>query len=134
MVTRIARSKQPLNGTRPQTLRRDIEERTFRFAVRIVKMARALPQDIASQVVIRQVTRCGTSVGANVEEAQGSHSRAEFIRRMGIARSESRETFYWLRLIAEVGLVQRSKLESIITESEELLRILTAIVKNSRKV
>ncbi|MFY4731374.1 four helix bundle protein [Nitrospira sp. BLG_2] len=115
-------------------MRRDIDERTFRFAVRIVKMARALPQDFASQVVVRQVTRCGTSVGANVEEAQGSHSRAEFIRRMGIARSESREAFYWLRLISETGLAKRSKLESITKESEELVRILTAIVKNTRKV
>jgi four helix bundle protein len=83
-------------------------------------------------VIARQLARSGTSIGANVEEAQGSHSRAEFIRRMGIARSEARETFYWLRIIGETGMIKPSRLVKITAESEELLRILTAIVKNSR--
>ena len=80
----------------------------------------------------RQLARCGTSVGANVEEAQGSHSKREFIRRMNIARSEARETLYWLRLVAETELLARNRLPEITAEADELVRILTAIVKRSR--
>jgi four helix bundle protein len=113
---------------------RDIEKRTFEFAVRILRMVRGLPSDIAGDVVRRQVARSGTSIGANVEEAQGSHSRAEFARRMGIARTEARETHYWLRLAAAAGLAAPQRLAAITKEADELLRILTAIVKRSRSV
>ena len=110
----------------------DIARRTYLFACRIVKLVRALPGDIASQVIARQLARSGTSVGANVEEAQGSHSRKEFARRMGIARSEARESLYWLRLLADSDTMPRRRLEPITRESDEILRILVAIVKKSR--
>lgn len=71
-------------------------------------------------------------MGANVEEAQGSHSRAEFVRRMNIARSEARETLYWLRLIGEAELLTKSRLKELTKEAEELVRILVTIVKRSR--
>ncbi|MBI5764672.1 MAG: four helix bundle protein [Planctomycetes bacterium] len=111
-----------------------MEARTFEFAIRVLRLVKCLQNDTVGNVVARQLARSGTSVGANVEEAQGSHSRAEFVRRMGIARSEAREAHYWLRIIGEVGLVKPSRLVKIIKESEEILKILTAIVKNSRKV
>ena len=111
----------------------DIPERTFAFAARVVRLIRCLPGGIAGQVIARQVAKSATSVGANVEEAQGSHSKAEFARRMGIARSEARETFYWLRLIAECELVPRQRLEDLLQESEELVKILTTIVKKTRQ-
>ncbi|MBN2562195.1 MAG: four helix bundle protein [Phycisphaerae bacterium] len=112
---------------------RDIQRRTFLFAARILQMVRLLSQDVASQVVARQVAKSGTSIGANVEEAQGSHSRAEFSRRMGIARSEARETLYWLRLLGEAGMVPAERLADITREAEELVKILTTIVKKSRQ-
>jgi four helix bundle protein len=112
---------------------RDIEERTFLFAARILRMARKMPRDISGQVVARQVARSGTSVGANVEEAQGAQSRVEFARRMSIARSEARETKYWLRLIAETEQVKPLLMKSLVQESDELIRILTTITKKTRK-
>ena len=112
---------------------RDIEERTFRFAARALRLVRSLPRDAAGTAVARQLARCGTSIGANVEEAQGSHSKREFIKRMNIARSEAREALYWLRLVAETEMLARSQLPEITAEADELVRILTTIVKRSRE-
>jgi four helix bundle protein len=119
--------------TPERTEPRDIQERTFAFAVRILKLVRALPRDATGALVSRQLARSGTSVGANVEEAQGSHSKADFARRMNIARAEAREANYWLRLIAETELIPRTRLAEILRESDELMRILVAIVKNTRQ-
>ncbi|MCG8406484.1 MAG: four helix bundle protein [Phycisphaerales bacterium] len=87
-------------------------------------MVRSLPKDVTGQVITRQLSRCGTSIGANIEEAQGAQSRAEFARRMNIALSEARETSYWLRLMRESGIARANRLENIIQESEELISIL----------
>ena len=111
----------------------DIHERTFAFAVRVLKLAQVLPTDTVGRTVARQIARSGTSVGANVEEAQGSHSKAEFARRMGIARSEARETLYWLRLIPAVGMIPAKRIEDLSDEAEQIAKILTSIVKKTRQ-
>lgn len=111
---------------------RDIEERTLRFAVRIIKLVEALPRSVAGQVLAKQLMRSGTSVGANVEEAQGSHTKKDFARRMNIARAEARESLYWLRLIKEAKLIEGVRLTEITKEADELVRILTTIVKKTK--
>lgn len=111
---------------------RDIEERTFEFAVRIVKLAQALPKSLAGSTVARQVIRAGTSVGANVQEAQGSPSKRDFTWRVNVARCEAREALYWLRLIVASGLLPEKRLQDLTREANELVSILTAIVKRSR--
>ena len=111
---------------------RDIKERTLEFAVRIVKLVDAIPKSTAGSVIARQIMRSGSSVGANVEEAQGAHSKRDFARRMNIARSEARETLYWLRLIEKSEIMKSERLMMIIEEADELVRILTTIVKKSR--
>jgi four helix bundle protein len=126
----------PDGRRRPEVLgagRVDIHERAFRLALRILKVVDALPRTQSGRTISQQLTRSGTSIGANVEEAQGAHSRAEFARRMGIARSEARETVCWLRLIVGHDLLPRRRLAAIRQETEEVARILTAIVKNARK-
>lgn len=110
----------------------DIHERTFRFAARILKLVDALPRSAAGRAIAGQLSRSGTSVGANVEEAQGSHSRAEFVRRIGIARSEARESLYWVRLIEAIEMLPKTRLALLKREAEEICRILTAIVKTTR--
>jgi four helix bundle protein len=75
-----------------------------------------MSRDVASQVIARQLARSGTSVGANVEEAQGSHSKAEFVRRMNIAHSEALETRYGLKLIVEGDLLPKRRLEPLVQE------------------
>lgn len=112
---------------------KDIQRRTFQFAVRVLKMVRALPRDVAAQIVARQLGRSGTGIGANVEEAQGAQSRADFARKTNIALSESRETGYWLRLTAAAEIASASRLTDITQESEELVKILTTIVKRTRQ-
>jgi len=111
---------------------RDICERTFAFSLRIVKLVNALPKSVAGSIIARQIMRAGSSIGANAEEARGSSSKREFARRMSIALSEARETLYWLRLIAESDMLRGSRLGPLIQEADELVRILTTIVKRSR--
>lgn len=91
-----------------------------------------MPRDAGGQVIARQIARCGTSVGANVEEAQGSQTKREFARRMNIARAEALEARYWLRLVADAGLIPRRRLEPLIEEAGELVRVLVTIVRRAR--
>ncbi len=83
-------------------------------------------------MIKRQLVRAGTSIGANIEEAQAASSKKEFCRRVEIAQSEAREAHYWLRLTAETGQVTKTKTAALLVESDELVRILTAIAKRSR--
>lgn len=110
-----------------------ITERTFNFAVRVVKLCKFLErQDRVSRTLANQLLRSGTSIGANVEEAQAGQSKADFIAKMSIARKEARETHYWLRLLKESEVIPESQLSEIIREADEVIRILTEIVKTAQ--
>ena len=112
---------------------KDIKKRAFSFACRIVKFYQFLAeQQGAGEVLARQVLRSGTSIGANLEEAAAGQSRADFISKCNIALKEARETHFWLRLFTETQVVPPEKLEGLLSESNELVAILTAIVKNAR--
>lgn len=115
------------------TCQPDLGKRTYAFALRIIKLTRALPQDTASTAISRQLARSGTGIGANVEEAQGAHSRVDYARRMNNARGEARETYYWLRLLRDSKTLPASRLAPIINESEQLLKILVATVKRLKE-
>ncbi|MBI5866032.1 MAG: four helix bundle protein [Planctomycetes bacterium] len=128
-----SRSNQDCRDYRHAGGRVDIDARTFEFANRVLKVVAALPSTVVGRTIGQQLARAGTAVGANVEEAQGGHSRREFARKMGIARGEAREARYWLRLVASQGLLSEERLSDIIGESDEILRILTAIVKKTRQ-
>lgn len=110
-----------------------IDERTFKFALRVIKMVVALPKSTASDVLGRQVLRSATSVGANVEEAIGAISRKEFAQKMSIALKEARETHYWLRLIRDAGLIPAKRIDALIQESLEIKMILSKTVKTSKQ-
>jgi len=111
-----------------------ITERTFDFAVRIVKLCQALSKKSASsRPLFSQLIRSGTSVGANVEEAQAAQSKADFVHKMEIALKELRETRYWLRLLVATGEVTEEQLGALIGESEELVRIVSKIVVSTKR-
>jgi len=112
---------------------RDIEKRTFEFSLRIVRLCKVLDKDRVGRILINQVLRSGTSIGANVEEAQGAQSKADFIAKMSIARKEARETRYWLRIIAEADLQPKEKMSPIIQEAEEIMKIVSAIIVSARR-
>ena len=117
----------------PESAPQDIKERSFEFAVRIVKLCQELentpgtPRTLANQLI-----RSGTSIGANIEEANGSQSKADFIAKMYISCKEAREAHYWLRLLVRTNIISDKKLSSLLDEANQLVAILTTIVKNSR--
>jgi four helix bundle protein len=113
---------------------RDIKERTFEFATRVVRLCRELEEiPGAPRTLAHQLLRSGTSIGANVEEAHGSHSKPDFIAKMSIANKEARETNYWLRLLGASQVVPAADLAEITDESSQLIAILTTIVKRTRE-
>lgn len=110
----------------------DIRARTFRFSIQIVILVRSLPKDAGGYTIGDQVIRSGTSIGANIEEAQNASSTKEFIRSMTIALKEARETEYWLKILYEVKLADLGLIEALRLEVNELVKILTAIVKKTK--
>jgi len=115
------------------TKENDIGERSFRFGVRIVKMVSVLSKNIASDAIGKQLVRSGTSIGANIAEAQGAFSKKEFVYHMNIAKKEARESMFWIRMLSESGLVAEKRLDDIKDECNQLVAILVAITKNSQK-
>jgi four helix bundle protein len=112
----------------------DIEERTFRFAVRVIRVCQALDERPGvRRTLASQLLRSGTSVGANVSEAQAAQSRPDFVSKLNIALKEARETLYWLRLLAEADLLEPARLGPITTEADEIARVLGAIVRTCRR-
>ena len=103
------------------------------FAVRIIRMYQYLCDEKHEYVLSKQVLRSGTSIGANVKEAIRGQSRADFTAKMNIALKESSETEYWLELLHETDYLSNEHFSSIYTDCQELIRLLTAIVKSSRK-
>jgi four helix bundle protein len=110
----------------------EIRERTFQFAVRVVRLVKRFPRTLDAIETGRQLLRSATSVGANVEEAHGAESQRDFVHKMGIACKEVRETKYWLRLVHET-ILNDDELNALLQESDELIRILSTIVTKARK-
>jgi four helix bundle protein len=114
-------------------MNQEITERTFEFAVRIVKLCQFLEEKPGvSRVLAQQLLRSGTSIGANVEEARAGQSKADFIHKNAIALKEARETHYWLRLLVATEIIPQHKLNTLLQEADELQRILGAILVSSK--
>ena len=114
-------------------IERDICKRTRTFALRIIKLYQFLEtRKGAARILGGQLLKAGTSIGANVAEAQAGQTKADFIAKYSIAHKEAREAYYWLVLIRDSGLVPQSRLVSLLSECEELLKILTAILLKAK--
>lgn len=114
-------------------MKSDLPERTFAFAERIVRLCLVLEDcGRVSKTLALQLLRSGTSIGANVEEAQAGESRKDFVHKYAIACKEARETHYWLRLLAGTDVIPSSRLNSLTQEANELVAILTTIIKTVR--
>ena len=109
-----------------------IEEKSFHFAVRIVKLNQYLRIKKKEYILSKQLLRSGTSIGANVAESQQAQSRADFISKLEIALKETTETKYWLRLMKETGYLSESEFESIFSDCAELEKILVRIIKSTK--
>lgn len=106
--------------------------RIFVFVVDVIKFCRTLNYNIENKIIINQLVKSASSIGANYEEAQGGSSKADFRNKMKIALKEARETNYWLRIIKAID-IKEDKLEKLIDESDQLKRIIGKICSSSRK-
>ena len=112
----------------------DIVARTFQFALTIVELSNELYNGKGSaRVLASQILRSGTSIGANIEEAQAAESKADFIHKYNIALKEAREARYWLKLLSASNMAKEKNLDSLIKESDEICRIIAQITINARK-
>ena len=111
----------------------DITERTLKFAVEIIKLSNKLPGNPSGFAIANQIVRSGTSIGANIQEAQDAISKKEFIHSMNIALKETKETNFWLEVIRQSNILDQKDLENILKEICEIIKILTTIVKKAKR-
>jgi len=104
-----------------------LENRTKKFALSIIKLSTSLPNTPESRVLKNQITKSGTSIGANYREANRSRSKADFKNKIKISESEASETVYWLDIINDLNWIDVKSVESVIKEATEILAIFTSI-------
>ena len=106
---------------------KQLEIRTKKFAISIIRLSSSLPNTPEGKVVRNQITKSGTSVGANYREANRSRSKADFTNKIKICESEASETSYWLEIIDEINWSDKKSLQLILKESNEILAIFTSV-------
>ena len=110
-----------------------VRDKSYTFALKIVKLYRTLSEGKREFVLSKQVLRSGTSIGANIEEALGGQSEKDFQSKLLIAYKEARETHYWLRLLHDSGYIDDKNFDSISLDCNELLRLLGSITKSMKE-
>ena len=115
--------------SRPEQLR----IRTKSFALRVIRLFRSLPFRTDTQVLGKQLLRCGTSVAANYRAVCHARSKAEFIARVGVVAEEADEAVLWLELLIESGIIAPEKANDLLSEAKELAAMFTASQRTSRK-
>ena len=110
-----------------------VRDKSYTFALKIVKLYRTLSEGKREFVLSKQVLRSGTSIGANIEEALGGQSKKDFQSKLLIAYKEARETHYWLRLLHDSGYIDDKNFDSISLDCNELLRLLGSITKSMKE-
>lgn len=110
-----------------KTFSQQLEKRTKSFAINVIKLSIILPKIPEGKVIKNQLTKSGTSIGANYREANRSRSRADFTNKIKISESETNETLYWLEIIHELKWANTNKLNLLMNETIELLAIFTSI-------
>lgn len=106
-----------------------LKEKSYGFAIRIIKLAHFLKEKKKEQVLSKQIVRCGTSIGANIEEASGAQSDNDFIAKLHISLKEAKETHYWLRLLRDTDYISQEQAESMIEDVNEIITLLTKSLK-----
>ena len=109
----------------------DLKARTKQFALRMMKMVDALPRTIQGRAIAKQIIRSATSVAANYRAACRARSRAEFIAKIGIVEEEAVESYFWLELIIDSGLLTEDRIRPLLSEAGELVAIMAASRKSA---
>ena len=110
-----------------------VADKSKSFAIRIIKFYKYLCDEKKEFVLSKQILRSGTSIGANIRESKNAQSKADFISKMNIALKEADETAYWMELLWESGIIEKSQVIDLYELNTELIKLLTAIIKSSKK-
>ena len=114
-------------------MNRIVQTKSFQFAVRVVKLCKYLREEQKEFIMTKQLLRSGTSIGANIAEAQQAQSGSDFVHKMSIALKEASETNYWIRLLHATDYLNEKAMDSILQDCLELEKMLTAIIKTSKE-
>lgn len=109
-----------------------IQTKSYQFALDIINLAKTMQKGFVSTVLLKQLLRSGTSVGANVEEAIGGFTKKDFTHKMSISHKEARESNYWLRLLKDSNSLSKEITNPLILQREELIKILFVIIRNAK--
>ncbi len=115
-----------------ETKKYDLEDRTLEFGKRIIKLAKALPKNSINGVLVSQIMRSGTSVGANYREANETSTKKDFLFRMSISKKEAKETHYWLDMVIEANPDLEKRIRLLSQETDELIKIFASIILKSK--
>jgi len=109
-----------------------VKDKSFLFAVRIVKLYKFLSEEKKEFILSKQILRSGTSVGAMIREAEHAESHNDFKHKMGIAQKEINETIYWLELLVETDYLRSEQFESLNNDALEIIKLITSIIKTAK--
>ncbi len=109
-----------------------VKQKSFAFAVRIVKLYQYLCEQKKEFVLSKQLLRSGTSVGAMIREAEHAETKKDFKHKMAIAQKEMNETLYWIELLKETNYLRKDQFDSINTDATEIMKLLTAIIRTTK--
>ncbi len=110
-----------------------IKNKSFAFAVRVVKLYQFLCEQKKEFAMSKQLLRSGTSVGANIRESENAESKKDFVHKMGIAQKEINETIYWLDLLKETKYLNDEQFESVHKDAIQIIKLITSIIKTAKK-
>lgn len=111
----------------------DIHERIYQFVIRVITLVKVLPKTPENIILIKQLTRSVTSMGANDQEADGTDTKKDFVAKYAIVRKESKETNYWLRVIADTNLEYAQRMKALRQEGKEIVMIVSTIIQRTKK-
>ena len=106
-----------------------LKEKSYAFAIRVINLAKFLREEKKEFILSKQIVRCGTSVGGNIEEASGAQSNNDFIAKLHISLKEAKETHYWVRLLRDTEYISKEQAQSLIDDIDEIITILTKSLK-----
>jgi four helix bundle protein len=121
------------NTTNISIKKYDIHDRIYKFVIEVIKLTNALSKTESNQVIIKQILRSATSIGANDQEADGTLTKKDFLHVYTIVRKEAKETNFWLSLIADTNFQIQNRASKILAEGKEIVAILSSIINNTRK-
>lgn len=109
-----------------------VEDKSFQFAIRIVNLYKYLTENKREKVLSKQLLRSGTSIGANIAEAEQAQSKPDFISKLGIALKETSETKYWIKLLLATDYLTEAEGKSILNDCIEIEKLLVSIIKKAK--